>query len=164
MRPPDPATGQTKFQLAMQGLALNGVIRFRAGGVSMLPTLLPGDLLEIERAAPAVFAVGDIVLFSRGESLFVHRLIAIDETGVRFSTRGDSMGSCDPEQNRTFLGRVVSVERRGHKRSVSRRLGYLARFGGWCMYHSALLRSLYLRFQARGAGETSSVELLAVSD
>lgn len=163
MRPPEPAPGQTKFQLAMEGLALNGVIRFRAGGVSMLPTLLPGDLLEIERAAPAEFRGGDIVLFSRGGSLFAHRLIAFDETRARLTTRGDSMGPCDPEQNRTFLGRVISVERRGRRCQISRRLGHVARFAGWCMYHSAGLRSIYLRWHAEGTGEGQG-ELLAVSD
>jgi peptidase S24-like protein len=162
MRPPAPASGQTKFQLAMEGLALNGAIRFRAGGVSMLPTLLPGDLLEIERTAPAEFRVGDIVLFSRGESLFVHRLIAIDETRARFTTRGDSMGPCDPEQDRTFLGRVISVERGGRRCAIPRRLGHLTRFAGWLMYHSALLRSLCLRWQAEGS--EGQGELLAVSD
>src|SRR5512147_1904858 len=126
MRPPDRASERAKYELALEGLALHGVLRFRAGGVSMLPTLVPGDLLEIESATPADLVRGDIVLFSRDGALFAHRVIALDSATASFTTRGDSMGTCDSDQNRVLLGRVTSVERNGHKRSPSRRLGWIA--------------------------------------
>ena len=162
MPPQNPATQGTKFELALEGLALHGVLRFRAGGVSMLPTLVPGDLLEIKSATPADLVRGDIVLFFRDGALFAHRVIALDPASTRFTTRGDSMAACAPEYNRMLLGRVPSVERYGRKRSPSRRLGLIFRATGLLLYHSTRLRSLYLRWHSlRGAADH---ELLAVSE
>ena len=130
----------------------------------MLPTLVPGDLLEIESATPADLVCGDIVLFSRDRALFVHRVITLDPSTSSFTTRGDSMGVCDPDHNRILLGRVTSIERSGRKRSPSRRLGWIATATGWLMYHSACLRSLYLRWQSMRTGGTAGNELLAVAE
>ena len=64
-----------KSRLAIDGLRSYGQLRMSASGVSMLPTILPGDSLLIERAALKEVIPGDIVLYSRGDSLFIHRLI-----------------------------------------------------------------------------------------
>jgi len=95
-----------KSRLAIDGLRSYGQLRMSASGVSMLPTILPGDSLLIERAALKEVIPGDIVLYSRGDSLFIHRLIQLDREGAGFVTRGDSMAAPDPAGPKDLLGKV----------------------------------------------------------
>ena len=152
-----------KSRLAIEGLRSYGQLRMSACGVSMLPTILPGDSLLIERATLNEVATGDIVLYSRGDSLFIHRLIQLNRDGsVGFVTRGDSMAAPDPAGPKDLLGKVVAIERNGHSRQPLSRLGTAAKWAGSLLCHSNRARSLFLRWQSIGmhaaaAGRPSAI-------
>jgi signal peptidase I len=136
-----------KCDLALEGLRAFGEVRLRASGVSMLPTLLPGDLLVIRRASHDDVSGGDIVLYRRNDSLFVHRVI--ESAPARLITGGDSMATPDPEGPIELLGKVTSVERNGRARPLNPRLGLLTKWTGSLLCHSPRARSLFLRVQRK---------------
>jgi hypothetical protein len=61
----------------------------------MLPTLWPGDLVEIANCSPDDLRTGEIVLAMREGRFFLHRLVA-PCTPNGFLLRGDSMPGPDP--------------------------------------------------------------------
>ena len=70
-------------------------LRLRVHGESMLPTLWPGDLVEIANCSPEELRTGEIVLAMREGRFFLHRLVA-PCTSNGFLLRGDSMPGPDP--------------------------------------------------------------------
>jgi hypothetical protein len=81
-------------------------VRLRVTGESMLPTLWPGDEIEIASCALEDVALGEIVLAERDGRLFVHRLVRL---GVdSFDLRGDSVPKNDPLfKGEALLGRLT---------------------------------------------------------
>jgi signal peptidase I len=136
-----------KCDLALEGLRSFGEVRLRASGVSMLPTLLPGDLLVIRRASHDEISGGDIVLYRRNDSLFIHRVL--ESAPARLITGGDSMATPDPEGPIELLGKVASVERNGRARTLNPRLGLLSKWTGSLLCHSPRARSLFLRLHRK---------------
>jgi hypothetical protein len=116
----------------------------------MLPTLLPGDSIQIQNASLDDVVPGDIVLYRRDQSLFVHRLMAVDSTASRFVARGDSMTTPDPQGGSVLLGRVVAIERKGRTIKSSRHLRASSRLAGLLLCHSNLLRNLFLLWHLGG--------------
>lgn len=101
-----------KCELASEVLRSSGSLRLGVTGWSMLPTIWPGDTLEIERTDCARVSAGDVVLFHRDRRLFVHRVVKQDDTAIL--TRGDAMLRADPiVSNRELLGRVSLIVRDG---------------------------------------------------
>lgn len=103
-------------ELVLEALRQTGSISIRAMGTSMLPGIWPGDLLRIERADATRIVKGEIVLFERGERLFVHRVqeICNGSGSVMLTTRGDSLPHADPPfGDSALLGRVTKVTRAG---------------------------------------------------
>jgi len=105
-----------------------GEVRLCAFGTSMAPSILPGDLLVIQRTGIDEISPGEVVLFSREDRLFIHRVVErkVAERKVSSSaesleervliTRGDRLGQDDPPvSSRELLGRVVRLER-GHRK------------------------------------------------
>lgn len=90
-------------------------IRFRASGWSMWPTICEGELIEVEPVEPARVGRGDIVLCRQGNSVIVHRVVAVKGCGALprlLTTRGDALDSCDePLAESRVCGRVICVER-----------------------------------------------------
>jgi signal peptidase I len=106
----------TRILVATDVLRSIGSVRIRALGTSMLPSIWPGDILNIQHCHPADLAFGDVVLLSQGDRLVVHRVVAPAETaqGVSWITRGDAMAQNDPPgQDVEILGKVLSIDRRG---------------------------------------------------
>jgi len=93
------------------------VVRLRVHGESMLPTLWPGDVVEIESCSLEDIRPGEIVLARREGRLILHRLIA-PCTANGFLLRGDSVPSPDalfpPD---ALLGRIA--RRRDEGRTVN---------------------------------------------
>jgi hypothetical protein len=85
----------------------------------MLPAIRPRDVLVIEPRALQQIRVSDIVLFTLGDRLFVHRVVrkGIDETGApTLVTRGDTHRDDDlPIVSGQLLGQVVAVWRGGRR-------------------------------------------------
>lgn len=96
-----------------------GEVRLRVFGTSMVPSILPGDLVSIRRASLHDITPGEVILFLQSGRLFVHRVVdrkissagdCADETYL--ITRGDRLRRNDPPvSSRELLGRLVSIER-----------------------------------------------------
>ena len=106
-------------ELAMEVVRTFGRVRLRVMGTSMAPSLLPGDLISVQRAYLDEIAPGDIVMFAQRERLFVHRVAARSVLSTAdgpeepcLITRGDRHRHDDPGVSASqLLGRVVSIER-----------------------------------------------------
>lgn len=98
-----------------------GEVRLRAFGTSMVPSVLPGDLISVQRAGLSEISPGEIVLYSREGRLFAHRVVARagSHDDPRLITRGDRLFHNDPPVSSSeLLGRVTSVrcgDGRGHR-------------------------------------------------
>jgi Peptidase S24-like len=99
-----------KLDLAAEVLCSGGTIRLQALGSSMLPTIWPGDVLNIEPKSGAEIVPGDIVLVARDNRFFIHRLI--EKRNSTWTTRGDSLSQADaPVAPKQVLGRVSLIHR-----------------------------------------------------
>jgi signal peptidase I len=104
-----------------------GVVRLRVFGTSMVPSILPGDLVSIHRASLNDISPGEVVLFLQRGRLFVHRVVDRRMAATADSpdepcliTRGDRLRHDDPPvSSPELLGRVVSIERDNRKVELS---------------------------------------------
>lgn len=97
-------------------------VRLRVYGESMLPTLWPGDVVEIASCSLEDVRAGEIVLALRDGRFFLHRLVrrCVDATDTPngFLLCGDSMPGPDPLFSpEALLGRLVRSA--GEGRAVS---------------------------------------------
>jgi signal peptidase I len=105
--------------LAEEVVRAFGEVRLRVFGTSMVPSILPGDLVLIQRASLDEILPGQVVLFLQKERLYVHRVVGrkVAATAGRpgescLITRGDRLRHEDPPvSSLELLGRVVSIER-----------------------------------------------------
>ena len=82
-------------------------VRLRVHGESMLPTLWPGDVVEIESCSLASVRPGDIALAHAEGRLFLHRFVEL-RSPEAFVMRGDSMPASDPQfPAEALIGRLV---------------------------------------------------------
>jgi hypothetical protein len=86
----------------------------------MFPWIRSGDLVFVRSFAYEQASRGDVVLFERGERLFVHRVIRSAMAGsggkgkerAALMTKGDALDRADePVTRAEFLGRVIRVHR-----------------------------------------------------
>ena len=109
--------------LAEEVVRAFGEVRLRVFGTSMVPSILPGDLVLIQRADLHEISTGEVVLFLQEGRLFVHRVVARKEAAPAdrpeepcLITRGDRLRHEDPPVTAPeLLGRVVSIERDNQK-------------------------------------------------
>jgi signal peptidase I len=105
--------------LAEEVVRTFGQVRLRAFGTSMVPAILPGDLISIQRAGLAEISSGQIVLYSKKDRLFIHRVVRHSVISISGNvnepcliTRGDRLLQDDPPVTSSeLLGRVVFIER-----------------------------------------------------
>ena len=111
----EPALDQghsLKCDLASEVLRTSGHLRLQVNGWSMLPSIWPGDTLQLERTRRGELRAGDIVLFLRDRRLFAHRILTTGPDTV--TTRGDAMAQPDPAVGEDpLLGRVAYIVRDG---------------------------------------------------
>jgi hypothetical protein len=120
-------------------------LRSRTAGTSMLPSLRPGDILQIEACAAADAEVGNIVLFRSAGWLVVHRVNKCTAAGL--VTQGDGLARPDaPVAASDVLGRVIGVER--HGRTVSHRPSRTLPLTRWLFGRSTLAARLFLRWHS----------------
>ena len=132
-----------KLELAAELLRSGGSIRVRAFGTSMLPTIWPGDILQIESKACDESALGDVILVKRERSILIHRLVNKD--GKQWITRGDAMPQNDPPvAPADVLGRVSRIRRRNWVLQASGRIQPLERALAWLICHSQTCRKIAL--------------------
>jgi signal peptidase I len=99
-------------------LRTNGRIALRVHGTSMLPWVKPADVALIRQTAGDSVRFGDVVLFRRGERLFVHRIVQKRGPlgGEQFIVKGDAHPTADGELGpEEVLGRVVRIYRGGKR-------------------------------------------------
>jgi hypothetical protein len=91
--------------LAADGLRAGGRLRLRVRGESMLPSLWPGDEVEIASCPVEDIRKGEVVLAMRDGRFFLHRFVGRLPGG--FLLRGDSMPAADSEfPVEALLGRL----------------------------------------------------------
>jgi Peptidase S24-like len=129
-------------------------VRLRVFGESMLPTLWPGDVVEIESCSLENVRAGEIVLAQRDDRLVMHRLLV--RCGQNnFLLRGDSVACPDPPfPSQALLGRLVrrADERRGLTPS-GLHPGFGAKWSrtvGMVLCHWGLARRVALKVHSRG--------------
>jgi signal peptidase I len=119
--------------VALDVLKKFGRLRLRAWGQSMLPSVWPGDVLTVKRCRPEQLQRGNIVLYRRGERLFIHRVTSIQEADGKgwVVTQGDATPHPDPPVAASeVLGCVIYIARgaRGVRRTRWGRAPRLASF------------------------------------
>jgi len=122
------AAHSVKCDLAGEVLRSSGRLRLRVTGWSMLPTVMPGDTLIVERVSGEV-SRGEIVLFSRNQRLFAHRVVStpVDGPGL-IITQGDGMPHPDPPVAASeLLGKVSRIVRNERCLEPSPKLGVPSR-------------------------------------
>lgn len=128
-----------------------GSVQLRAWGMSMLPSLWPGDLLTIRTVPSEDLAPGQIVLVMRDNRFFIHRLIEKRTVKDRlfWITKGDTVPNDDlPVAESELLGRVADIQR-GHRIFIPRRHVSLFHSAlAWMLCHWSRFRSLALRIHA----------------
>jgi len=139
---------ECRCSLAAEALQSGGTLKLRATGISMLPTLWPGDLLTVQSVRPEIAQPGDIVLCMRGGRFFVHRLVkrndSLDEASL--VTRGDCMSENDPLiGTRELLGKITEVQRAGRIFAPARTFSLLSKLVATMFCHSQLFRRVGLR-------------------
>lgn len=146
-----------KLNLAVEALRCCGEVRLKARGMSMLPSLWPGDLLTVQAVSQHEVVPGDIVLVMRERRCFIHRLVGIQASGngVHIITSGDAMPHCDPVTSTQLLGRVTRVQRANRSFVPSSRISLADSAAAWILRRSSRCRNLAVRFHAarlRGLG------------
>ena len=105
---------QIKCELAAQVLKNSSMLRLRASGSSMLPSLWPGDILTIHPQSFEQWRPGDIALYMRAGHFFIHRVITVSNSGDFLIVQGDLLPQPDPPvRSQQVLGKVVTIERSG---------------------------------------------------
>ena len=139
---------QAGCSLAAEALRSWGTLQLRATGISMLPTLWPGDLLTVRSVDPEQAGPGDIVLCMRQGRLFVHRMVAANFTqdDAFLITRGDCMPENDPPvARRDVLGKITEVRRAGSVFAPARTTSLFLRPMAWMLCHWSFFRRVALR-------------------
>lgn len=158
------ALERSKRDLATQVLRSWGTLRLRVTGLSMLPTLWPGDVLtlrslDFEHAEP-----GELVLYMREERFFVHRVIrkSCAEDNMFLITRGDCMEKDDPPVPADgLLGKVTGIQRDGLVLRPSHRISLASRIFAGMLSRWSLLREVVLRLRMRAANASAGTDLVS---
>ena len=92
-------------ELAREHLARGCVLKARAEGLSMWPTVVDGAIVEILPCDPRDAGIGDVVLVDLGNKLVLHRVIR--RPGRRVLLKGDARPVPDGEvPESAIIGRM----------------------------------------------------------
>ena len=152
-----------------------GEVRLRVFGTSMVPSILPGDLISIQRAAMSEISRGEIVLYAREGRMFVHRVVSCTGNPKQpfaaqgeslLITRGDRLRQNDPPVSSSeLLGKVISIERGNCQKRPAVCLSGWERKIARLLWHSDHATYLYLRLAAlRLVGARHTTPLLGGSN
>ncbi len=131
--------------LAADALHRGGRLRLQVRGESMLPSVWPGDTVEVAGCQLEDIHPGEIVLALREDRLFLHRFLAHREEGG-FQLRGDSMAAPDPIFPSTaFQGRLVQILRAGRAIPLPVPLRLWSRALGVLFCYCGIVRRLALK-------------------
>jgi signal peptidase I len=97
-------------------LTTGAVVRFRAEGTSMHPTIHDGDVITVAPVSGAQVVNGDVLLCRHDNRMLAHRVVGTTGRGsdTSFYLRGDAKAACDaPVRADAIVGRVISTCRNG---------------------------------------------------
>jgi signal peptidase I len=97
-------------------LTTGAVVRFRAEGTSMRPTILDGDVITVAAISTSDVVNGDVLLCRHDNRVLAHRVVDIiaRSSDLYFHLRGDAKSACDaPVRADAVVGRVISTCRNG---------------------------------------------------
>jgi Peptidase S24-like len=141
-----------------QALTSGTVVRFRAEGSSMHPTIRHGEVITVAPVAIADVVRGDVLLCRNGGRVLAHRVVAIADRGGdrRFELRGDGHTSSDAVVGADeIVARIVAVRRRGRSMAV-------AGAGGWLTRCARVAAAALTRTIARAIAACRSVGMRTV--
>jgi signal peptidase I len=110
---PESLANTTACDLAGEVVRTFGEVRLRVVGTSMVPSILPGDLISVERAGATEISSGDVVVYSREGRLIAHRVVGATSGAEQplLITRGDRLENNDsPVTSAEVIGRVASIQ------------------------------------------------------
>jgi signal peptidase I len=136
-----------KLDLAAEVLSWGGTIRLQALGTSMLPSIWPGDVLNIENKPGEDMVPGDIVLVARENRFVVHRLVEKHHT--HWITRGDSLPQNDAAVAEVqVLGKVSTIHRKSRVIIPSPQVSLLVGALAGMLCHWDRFRTIALRIHS----------------
>jgi signal peptidase I len=97
-------------------LTSGAMVRFRAEGNSMYPTIRDGDAITVAAVSTDDVVRGDILLCRHDARVLAHRVVSVTRCDgeLFFELRGDAKGSSDaPVGASAVVGRVIDVQRDG---------------------------------------------------
>ncbi len=110
----DPDKHKIIRDIGFSLLAEGKVIKIRADGYSMYPSVKPGSLVHIHPVTEDTASMpGEIVAWKRESGFVVHRLIRIikNDGNILYVTRGDSCKNEDaPIGAYKIVGKVIRIE------------------------------------------------------
>ena len=99
-----------------EALTTGALVRFRAEGTSMYPTIRDGEAITVAAVFTDEIVRGDVLLCRHGERVLAHRVVGVTGRGADrfFELRGDAKAACDaPVGASEVVGKVVGVWRNG---------------------------------------------------
>jgi len=93
-----------------------GILSFKIVSGSMRPIIKTGDVVKVTRTEPSTVCIGDIIAFQDGQHVVVHRVIgkSYSNQQIIFHHRGDAGVSSGYVTAQNLIGRVTTIERKGH--------------------------------------------------
>ncbi|HYX69824.1 MAG TPA: S24/S26 family peptidase [Terriglobales bacterium] len=162
-----PTAESLQGELLAETILRHGKARLRVQGTSMLPSLWPGDVLEVARRAPAEIETGAIILYRREQRLFAHRVLKKEtraDDGCLVA-RGDRLSRPDPPvRPEELLGEVIRVERAGKAFAPARRASWAAALLRWVSRVSDAPAGLLLRLASPNGPPSRLPELASGPD
>lgn len=140
-------SSSARQELAKEILAQFGELKIKATGSSMLPSILPGDVLTFQAGLAADEHLGKVVATFTNGRLVAHRLRRLMPDGC--VTRGDALSNDDPAVAQVdMLGFLIRHERNGRLQATPGGMisGLRPRLTGWLVNHSRICRLLFLRW------------------
>ncbi len=130
-------------------LEQNGTLVFPNKGTSMMPLLRENrDLMVIEKRGPERLRKYDAVLFKRGESYVMHRILKVRDRD--YWVVGDHCRVGESVKDEQILGVLKQVVRDGRTIRTTD-LGYRLYVHLWCDLFPLRSALLFLKFAAYGA-------------
>jgi GNAT superfamily N-acetyltransferase len=126
----------TFIDLAKEVLRKGGLLRFKAHGSSMYPSIQHGATIVVKSVKPKAVKFGDIVFASCNGRALVHRMVGrFTQDGVpMFILRGDfSIASINMVPQQNVLGHVVNVAQKGSQIRPNQGLYRIAGLG-WATF------------------------------
>jgi hypothetical protein len=135
-------------QLFLEVLRSFGQAKLAVTGASMLPSIWPGDVLEVRRRDATEICLGEVILFERDGRLFAHRVV--EKVGgperTLLITQGDGLRAPEPPvAPGELLGRVTAIVRGG--RRIDPQFTRWRRVVSWVLSRSHICTSMALRLK-----------------